>query len=149
MADQLRRDWQERIKAVGREFASARKAVDDLLAAMGRGTVKLPARVKVRDVRSMSENLEGTYVVRLFAAFEAGLRSYWTTQRKTEPPAKNLIDAVAARRFVADETRNAVHSVRDYRNSLVHESDAAADPVELDLASGNLQEFFARLPFRW
>ena len=116
---------------------------------MARGTVTLPAGVKVRDVRSMSENLEGTYVIRVFAAFEAGLRSYWATQRKTEPPSKDLIDSIATRRFVADEIRAAVHAVREYRNSLVHESDSTADPIELDKASSDLQEFFARLPFKW
>ena len=84
----------ERIKAVEREFLSARKAVDDFLIALEQGTTQLPPNTKIRDVHTMSENLEGTYLIRLYAAFESGLRSYWSSLRDKNPPAKVLIEVL-------------------------------------------------------
>jgi hypothetical protein len=70
-------DWHEHIKHVEGEYHAARLAVDWLKA----GIVAKPdllrkdgeARAYLRDA---DRNLEGTYLVRLFAAFEAALRSY-------------------------------------------------------------------------
>ena len=150
MATQLRRtDWLEQIRKVEREFLISREAVDQFLAALKSGTTTLPSKTKQRDADAMSDNLEGTYLIRLFAAFESGLRSYWAALRDTSPPGKDLIDAIAARRKVPDELQHEVHEVRDYRNSLVHEGDEETAPVGLALARGRLCTFFARLPDRW
>src|SRR5438132_852064 len=126
MATQRRREWLERIRAVEREFLVARKAVDDFLAAVRSGdTGRLPPNTKLRDVEAMSDNLEGTYLIRLFAAFESGLRSYWKAvrRRKTKPGTEQLIKSVAASRNIPDDLTEDVHKVRKYRNSLVHEED--------------------------
>jgi hypothetical protein len=146
MAKQQRRKWHSRIKDVEREFTAARKAADDLLSALQIGTAILPSDTKVRDANNMSKNLEGTYLIRLFAAFEAGLRSYWETFRDTIPPSRDLLDAIAAKREIPDRDRDAVHEVREYRNSLVHEEDATVDPISLKVARGNLHAYFSRLP---
>jgi len=139
----------ERIKAVEREFLAARRAVDDLIAALESGTTTLPPNTKVRDVHTMSDNLEGTYLVRLFAAFESGLRDFWTTIKDTSPQAKDLIDSIAARREIPAPTRDNVHEVRVYRNSLIHEPDDDVSPVSLKDARSRLCTFFARLPEQW
>ncbi len=149
MAKQRCRDWLERIKAVEREFLAARKAVDDFLLALEQGTRQPPPNTKVRDVHTMSVLLEGTYLIRLSAAFESGLRSYWVTVRDNMPPAKDLIDSIAAKRSVPDEVKENVHEVRVYRNSLVHEVDDEVPPVPLREARGRLCTFFARLPEEW
>lgn len=149
MATNTRQEWHRRIKDVELEFVAARLAVDALIAALDRGTVTLPAGAKVRDVRRMSENLEGTFFIRLFAAFESGLRSYWETVRDTVPPSRDVIDAIAARRRIDDGTRLLVHTVRGYRNSLVHEGEEASDPIPLATARGHLQQFFGWLPPEW
>ena len=51
-------------------------------------------------MRGLSVRLEGTYVIRLFAEFETGLRLYWATIRQTEPPTQHLLDGIAARRAI-------------------------------------------------
>jgi hypothetical protein len=97
-----RSDWHEHIKDVEREFRAARIAVDrlkdqatanpDILNKDG-GT-----RAYLRDA---DRNLEGTYLVRLFAAFEAALRSF-DRARHNDPTrdqvASVLIDTTAGRR---------------------------------------------------
>jgi hypothetical protein len=147
--DRPRDRWIERIKAVEREYIAARKAVDDFLVSMNRGTAAPPPGTKVRDVHAMSENLEGTYLIRLFAAFESGLRSYWATIRKTKPAVRHLIDTIATVRGVPDDLKDEVHEVREYRNRLVHESDDEAVPVAIDVARSRLCTYFARLPDKW
>lgn len=149
MAKQRRRDWLERIKAVEREFLAARKAVDEFITALERGTAALPPNTKVRDVYTMSDNLEGTYLIRIFAAFESGLRNYWATIKDTIPPARDLIESIAGRRGVPDELRDEVHEVRRYRNSLVHEGDEEMSPIALGMARGRLCTYVARLPDEW
>jgi hypothetical protein len=149
MVKERRTDWHERINAVEREFQVARRAVDDFVAALRRGEAKLPPQTSRRDANTMADNLEGTYLIRLFAAFETGLRSFWASVRETVPPAKDLIDAVAARHDVPNDWRNEVPQVREYRNSLVHEGDQEAEPITLADARGRLSRFFSRLPFTW
>jgi hypothetical protein len=149
MATHRRIDWHERIKAVGREYGVARQAVDDYVAALQRGDAALPPNTQRRDANTMAENLEGTYLIRLFSAFETGLRSYWQSVRDTIPPAKDLIDSVTARHEISIDWCDEVHEVREYRNSLVHESDEEVDPVPLAEAQGRLSRFFSKLPFEW
>jgi hypothetical protein len=149
MAAVRRIDWHERIKAVGREYEVARQAVEDYAAALQRGDAELPPQTTRRDANTMAENLEGTYLIRLFAAFETGLRSYWQSVRDTVPLTRVLIDSIAARHEISLDWCDAVHQVREYRNSLVHESDEQVDPISLADAQGRLSRFFSKLPFEW
>lgn len=141
--------WLERIKAVEREYLATRQAVDGFLAGLKAGTATMPPNTRLRDADTMSDNLEGTYLIRLFAAFESGLRSYWATVKDTAPRTTDLIDGIAARRSIPDDTRDSVHAVREYRNSLVHESDETTESVPLAKSRGRLCTFFARLPDEW
>src|SRR5271166_5033472 len=70
-------EWHERIKAVEREYWSARRAIDRLSADVARDPGALGEGPSPRDLRSADENLEGTYLVRMFAEFETGVRSFW------------------------------------------------------------------------
>jgi hypothetical protein len=109
----VRDEWQERIRAVEREYLAARKAVDDFIQALNRGTTKLPPNTKLRDVNAMSDNLEGTYLIRLFAAFESGLRSFWRTVKPDTIPGRGELDrrgrgpAVDPRRHAGRRPRGA------------------------------------------
>src|SRR5438309_6546766 len=94
-------DWHEHIKDVEGEYQTARVAVDRLKAAL----VATPDLLKKKDearryLRHADRNLEGTYLVRLFAAFEAALRSY--DRAKNNDPTRNedasvLIDSIGGR----------------------------------------------------
>ena len=70
-------DWHQHITEVWGEYKSARAAVDRLKAEVVAAPDLLKNDPVAREyLRDAHRNLEGTYIVRLFAAFESALRSY-------------------------------------------------------------------------
>jgi hypothetical protein len=141
--------WIERIKSIERDSSATRLALDRLLAEARRDPTILAGKLKVQDVAEASGRLEGTYLIRLFAEFETGLRLYWATMRETEPPTQHLLDGIAARRDIPPARLAGAHSVREYRNSLVHERNEGIVPISIAEARGYLCRFFAFLPPTW
>ena len=90
-------------------------------------------------------------MIRLFAEFETGLRDYWTNglQRNPDTRVRDLIESLAASRTILDAVRTNAHAVRKYRNRLVHEEDAVADPLGIKDARGYLCRYFGFLPENW
>ncbi len=144
-------DWLRRIKAVEREHAAARLAIDRLLSQAREDPAHLRGDVTLRDLATASGRLDGTYVIRLFAEFETGLRLFWLSARRTEPPsrARDLLDGVAATRRIPHGQLEDTHAVREYRNSLLHERDEEAEPIPIAVARGNLCRYFSFLPLSW
>lgn len=148
MPGNTRRDWHGRLKAVEAEFTVAGLAVAAYRLEFAAGRVSLPHPLKGRDLNRTAEQLPVTYAVRLFAVFEAALRSYWLTLgRDTQPPATDLMNGVAAHRNVPPEVLTTAHAVREERNQSVHHS--AATALTLPEARHRLQLFLARLPDEW
>jgi len=148
----LRQDeWQRRIKSVDREYAASRLAIDRLLVDAADDPNIIKEQLQVREIKTASDELEATYIVRLFSEFETSLRAYWRSVRHTRPPrqARNLVDGVAVRARVPYEFVANAHSVREYRNLIVHEEAEAADPVTILVARRYLCRFLARLPHEW
>jgi hypothetical protein len=143
-------DWHERIKAVEREYSSTRFSVERLSAEVAVDRGILGAGRDPRDLVSANANLEGTYLIRMFAEFESGIRSFWRTVRpRARTPAETLLNSVGTRRHVpSDVIRNAQY-VRAYRNALVHERDDDVDELSIAESRQRLQTFFARLPDYW
>ncbi len=143
---------QQRILAVEREFKAARTAVELL----GREMQQNPALGRAdgwgtRDAKQVEQNLEPTFIIRLCAEFEAGLREAWEHHYKqtTHPPMKDLLLAIAARRFAADNLDDA-QAVREYRNNLVHEGDPRKmQSISFAKAQRSLAIFLSRLPPHW
>jgi hypothetical protein len=144
-------DWIRRIKSVEREYASMRLATDRLLDESRRDPTILRGDLKLRDIVNASRFLEWTYIIRLFAEFESGLRLFWPTARGTDPPSRtrDLIDGIAATRRIPDDERANAHDVREYRNFLVHERDEEVDPISISEAGKHLCRFFKFLPPTW
>ena len=142
-------DWLVRIKVVEREYAAMRLAADRFLAEVRHDPGLLTSDLRPRDAVHAASHLEGTYVVRLFAEFETGLRSYWRSVRRTRPSAEVLIERIADLRRIPDDLRDDANGVRTYRNSLVHEREEAGHPVPMALARSRLCMFFDRLPQQW
>ncbi len=142
-------EWQAQIKAVEREYVVMRQAADYFRqATLGDPTI-LQEGVQPHEIILASRNLEGTYVIRLFAEFETAARQYWSTNWDTDPKKVDLINGLAARRLVPDVLRNNVQSVRDYRNALVHEREDQPEAVSIAVARGYLCRFFSFLPPQW
>src|SRR5690606_19020976 len=88
----------------------------------------LAANLGRRDFQTATHLLEGTYLIRLFAEFETGLRLFWRLKRDSHPGTEQLIDAIAARCKIDFRNLSAVHTVREYRNALVHEREELGEP---------------------
>jgi hypothetical protein len=146
-------DWHEHIKDIEGEYRAARIAVDRLKSqvASDPGLLRKDDRARLRDADG---NLEGTYLVRLFAAFEAALRSYDRASHKD--PNRNvvvavLIDSISGRRGqgISTAVRNGAHAVRQLRNYWAHENETMPDPMTLDQARARLQTYLSWLPEEW
>jgi hypothetical protein len=137
------------------EYKSARTAVDRLKAALAATPDFLKGdRVAREYLRPADRNLEGTYIVRLFAAFEAALRSYdraehHDTTRKTD--AATMIDEIGGKhgRGIQMGIRQRAHDVRQVRNYWAHEADANPGPMTIDEARARLQAYLHDLPDQW
>jgi len=142
-------EWLARIKAVEREHSAMRLAADHLLEAAQADPSLIRGDLRRRDIVHAAAGLDGTYVIRLFAEFETGLRQYCETTRASHPPMRDLVNGVAAMCGVPDDRRDNVHLVRAYRNSLVHEREEEVEVVPINVARGYLCTFFSFLPPRW
>lgn len=142
-------EWLDRIKAVEREYEAMRRAADRFLNEARRDPTILRGDLRARDAQEASDRLEGTYIVRLSAEFETGLRLFWVTVRSTRCATAHLVNSIAGMRGVPDTVRDRVHAVREYRNALVHEREGSGGPVPIRAARSRLCTFFDRLPVKW
>jgi len=147
----LTHEWQSRIKGVEKQYEVVFLATDRLKEQAGRDQTILPQNMKQGQIITALESLEGTYIIRLFAEFETGLRLYWETIRTTHPRTRGLLEGVAAVCKISDQWKNNAHSVREYRNILVHEREQEEDEeaIPISVARGYLCSFFSCLPHMW
>jgi len=148
-------DWHQHIKDVEGEYRATRIAVDRLKVQVAATPDILNkddgSRAYLRDT---DLNLEGTYLVRLFAAFEAALRSY-DRARHNDPTrdqvASVLIDTIGGRRGqgISTAVRDGAHAVRIVRNYWAHENDVMPDPITIAQARARLQTYLSWLPETW
>lgn len=142
-------EWQQRIKAVEREFKSTRLAMDRLLADHERDVNIRRECISLRDLHQASDHLDGTYVIRLFAEFEMASRLFWESRRRTKPAAEQLLNSIAALRKIPNDQVQDVHDVREYRNNLVHGSDEYFVPIAVADVRHALCHFLSFLPPTW
>ena len=79
--------------------------------------------------RDFIANLEETYIIRIYAEFEAGLRDYWVTynRRQTHPGMEQLLNSAIPTQLFSRDTIDRAEAVRIYRNSLVPHRDGISD----------------------
>ncbi|HVS38006.1 MAG TPA: hypothetical protein VMS17_20770 [Gemmataceae bacterium] len=142
-------EWQARIKDVEREYWAIRQATDRFQEQVRRDPTILEGDLRYKDIIHAAENLDGTYIIRLFAEFETGLRQYWDQMRGTNPRTRDLLVSLAAICRIPDEQHDRVHEVREYRNTLVHEREGEVDPIPVGKSRGYLCHFFSFLPPQW
>lgn len=142
-------EWQSRIKAVEREYVAMQQAADRFRQAALHDPNILHGNLRHGEIVTASANLEGTYIMRLFAEFETGARQYWGANWNTYPKTVDLLDGLAARCGIPDTLLENGHLVRDYRNSLVHEREEKSETVPIDKARHHLCHFFSFLPQQW
>ncbi len=82
-------EWIERIKGVEREYFAVRLGVVRLLIdSRSDPAILAGSALRPRDVEFAADRSEGTYLIRIFAEFETGLRLFWTAARGTDPPVR-------------------------------------------------------------
>jgi hypothetical protein len=121
----IQRQWRMlRIVAVAEEYRAALTAAEMLgVVLRANPTYGDQQGWRQRAGQDFIDNLEATYIVRMYAEFEAGLRDYWKSYlgRDTHPTMVQLLnEAIPNQRFPRDWIDNA-DAVREYRNFLVHE----------------------------
>ena len=101
--------------------------------------------LSITHIKNCLDHLEATYIVRLFAEFEAALRTYWRSagkQRRTHT--RHLIDKTASRHYIPADLLDRVHQVRECRNRLVHEQTTGPE-LTLDECGSHLCRFLSAL----
>lgn len=147
-----RQDRLQRIRAVEREYLAATVAVDLLEEQLRANPAYLvPFELRNRDAGQLRANLEATFLIRVFAEFESGLRDAWDKAfgRTTHPPLRDLLPAIAALRLVPQDWLDEADEVRAYRNTLVHEGESNATIIPLDETRRRLCRYFSHLPRDW
>ena len=105
--------------------------------------------------QAYSQNLESTYIIRMYSEFEAGLRDYWATYRgrETRPHMAILLRQSVPTPAFSQDCIDGADEVRIYRNFLVH--DMADEPptemviLTLQQVKRRLCEYFGRINPRW
>ena len=110
-------------------------------------------QVGPEDFKKALDNLEGTFVLRLFAAFEGMLKEHMAQHHPAitlpeDVSMYRLIDLVANRQTppISLPLRQRVHEVRRYRNSLVHSGAPAVPTIAFAEALSRLNTYLAKLP---
>jgi hypothetical protein len=144
-------EWIRRIKAVEREHTATRFATDRLIDIAHNNPTALRDDLRVHDLKNASDQLEGTYIIRLFAEFETSLRLFWFSSRKRDPPSRtrDLLDGVGAGRKIPHKQIQNAHVVREYRNALVHEREKDMESISIEQSRSHLCYYLNFLPLEW
>lgn len=147
------RSWMIRIKDVERDYQTLRTILVAHIHQWQKLSQEYPG-LKRQDIDSCKARLESSMLVRLFAEFESGLRSYWKfhqrhTTRKTVPKTEDLLNSLGARQRINTELIANVHRVRSYRNGIIHANNEPLVPVALSQSRSWLCTFFSSLPEYW
>ena len=141
-------DWHEHIKDVEGEYRVARMAVDRLKDQVAAALDLLAHDARTRAyLRDADKSLEGTYLIRLFAAFEAALRSYDRARHNDPNRSENaavLIDSIGGRcgQGISTAVREGAHAVRLLRNYWAHENETMPAPLTLAEARRGFRSTF-------
>jgi hypothetical protein len=107
------------------------------------------SRVSLTQISEAALNLEATYIIRVFAEFEAILTNHIAVAHPTlrvPRTAEALINRVALRERIPDPLLDTAQGVRAYRNVLVHHRIAPVPTQSLPQVMAGLNRFLARLP---
>jgi hypothetical protein len=144
-----------RLRRIRDELLAARYALGRAEARwdseLGTAAAGFRGRVTLEEIRRAADNLDRTFLLRLFAEFEGILLEFWQDglRRRTTPKVFVLINRVGDNCNVGNTHQDATHHVRRYRNSLVHAHAERVDPLTIDQCLNGLGKFLAFLPQKW
>jgi hypothetical protein len=109
----------DRVKGAERESYVVAAAIAHYRPVALTGTAQLPAKTSPRDLVAAADQVESTYLIRMWAEFETALRSYRyhiTADPDDRISTKSLIDwtaGVRRGRAISADVRDDVHEVRE------------------------------------
>ena len=115
-----------RIEAVQQEYLAAKTAAGLLIAeTKPNPSYGYSKGWEPRAGDAFVNNLEATYIIRIYAEFETGLRDYWLTYRKrdTRPKMYQLLNVAIPTQHFPQDCIDRADDVREYRNFLVHDTE--------------------------
>lgn len=144
-------EWRGRILKAEGEYRVATEALHRLKVQVGANANTLHSSLSPH-LGQADLNLEGTYIIRVFAVFDATLRSYdryHFDNPDRETKVATMIDQLGARLRVPEPIRAGTHRARRVRNYWAHELDDDPDPRTLERVRGFLLSFLDRFPKTW
>jgi hypothetical protein len=144
-------DCHARVKQVQRSYEAALQTVNLVIAMVESDPdILYENDINIRDLRAIGQELHDAYFARMFAYFESSVRHYWRARvRDTKPSTEVLLNSLAGRRGIPQDTLDVVQEIRDFRNRLVHEELAVTKRFTIAEASKHLNTYLARLPLEW
>jgi hypothetical protein len=148
-------EWRAHIQEVAGEFKAASVSVSRLKDQIDADANTVAGEPWVREHLARTyANLEGTYIVRMFAAFEAALRSYdryLFDDPERETKSSVMIDQLGTKKNlkVRQAILDGVHRVRRIRNYWAHDTDGDIEPMPIDRVRGFLQAYLDKFPNNW
>ena len=140
----------QRLTKIRDEFEAARAAIDYLVEHWNRIDRELGSgNLEFFKVRRASANLEATYVIRLFSAFEGALREILPSRSllvSDRRGAYELINRAASRWRVSATVKDNAHLVREFRNAEVHQSIVTEQDMTFMEALAGLNRFLSWAP---
>lgn len=139
----------QQLGAVAEEFIAARAAVSYArrLWPQIAGTSDMQD-VRLSHVQLAAQNIEGTFIIRLFADYETLLQEFLAVRYPGAPiprHAESLINRVARLRRVPDPVRDGAHDVRSDRDLAVHHGAVGAPALSFTRSLSLLNRFLVRL----
>ena len=137
------------------EYLVVAKALVHYQADVQAARLSLPEGTQPHHLAKAVAELEGTYLIRLWAVFETAWSSYWryaTHRPEGRIKAFPLIqwaEGVQEGRPIEAAITPLVHQVRAYRNDLVHDHQIPAPPVPIREARTYLSTHLSKLPDQW
>jgi hypothetical protein len=106
--------------------------------------------VTSEELRRCADNLQVTFVLRLFSEFEAVLRDYWKEGlgRSSAPDMRPLMESIARRRAMSQNDLDMAHEVRLYRNVIIHEK-MREGGFDFSECKQRLGMYLRWLPLQW
>ena len=145
----VRSQWMRRIKSVEREFKIVRSSLNKTISDLAADPNLILQETRPRDYNLASDQLGATYLIRLYAEFEAGLRDHYASLKPKNPKMEVLVDTLATRYGIPIEVTEDVHKVRNCRNDCVHNAMEKLSCDAVALYRGHLCHYFYCLPLMW
>jgi hypothetical protein len=144
-------EWRDQIQQTLGEYLVAREALDRLKAQVAADASSAHSSITNHLPRA-DLNLEGTYIVRVFAVFDAALRSY--DRHHFQDPERDtkvavMIDQLGSLLKIPLPIRNGVHRARRVRHFWAHELEENPGPMSLERIKGYLHTYLDRFPKVW